>query len=89
MKAQQFLHNHGQTAEQVDVKRSLKIFTDKMHVGLNGRCQSIPMIPTYLADIDRTKIKPDVKRILIDAGGTNFRVAVGSFAGKGSLISET
>lgn len=83
MKAQQFLHNHGQTADQVDVERSLKIFTDRMHVGLKGKCQSIPMIPTYLADIDRTKIKPYVKRILIDAGGTNFRVALGYFDEQG------
>lgn len=83
MNAQQFLHKHGQTAAQVDVKQSLKHFADKMKAGLKGDCKSIPMIPTYLVDIDRSKIKPNVKRILIDAGGTNFRTAVGYFDERG------
>lgn len=84
MTAKQFLHNHGQTAALADADKSIKLFRAKMQQGLDGNCLSIPMIPTYLVDVDRSKIRPDVKRILIDAGGTNFRVAVGYFDAQGN-----
>ena len=54
-----------------------------MQQGLKEKCDAIPMIPTYLMNVDRSLIKPNVKRILIDAGGTNFRVATGYFDEKG------
>ena len=84
MTAKQFLHNHGQTAALADADKSIKLFIEKMQQGLGGKCISVPMIPTYLVDVDRSKIRPDVKRILIDAGGTNFRVAVGYFDAQGN-----
>lgn len=83
MNAKQFLIKHGQSSQQVDVNKSLALFAEKMKQGLTGKCLSIPTIPTYLVDVDRSKIKSYVKRILIDAGGTNFRVGLGYFDEKG------
>ncbi|MCM1195076.1 MAG: hypothetical protein NC099_00580 [Corallococcus sp.] len=79
MTAKEFLKNHRQSADVIDVEGTIADFTRQMKLGLEGRAQSIPMIATYLTDLDRSKIKPDVKRILIDAGGTNLRVATGYF----------
>lgn len=86
-KALEFLKVHKQTAEEVNEQEQIKLFVDDMHKGLCQKGQTIPMIPTYLCNIDRSKIKFG-KRILIDAGGTNFRSAVGSFDQNGKAVIE-
>ena len=78
MTVKEFLNSHGQGVEQVDVKACLSAFAAEAKKGFGG-VSSIPMIPTYLMNVDRSLIKTGVKRILIDAGGTNFRAAVGYF----------
>lgn len=78
-KAQQFLTKHGQTAAQVDLDKTVADFMTEMSNGLAGKPSSIPMIPTYLQDIDSDKIVAGKRALLIDAGGTNFRSAVGYF----------
>ena len=83
MKATDFLQKHGQDSYSIELAQCMDSFRERMQQGLQGKCDSIPMIPTYLMDVDRSKIKPNVKRILIDAGGTNFRVAVGYFDEQG------
>lgn len=83
MTAYEFLHKHGQCADQVSIKEGMSFFAGKLNKGLREKCDAVPTIPTYLMDIDRTKIKSNVKRILIDAGGTNFRVAIGYFDEQG------
>lgn len=85
--AKQFLENHNQSATQIDTKACIARFLSEMNAGLSG-CGGLPMIPTYLMDVDRSKIKPNVKRILIDAGGTNFRSAVGYFDEKGKVVMQ-
>ena len=87
MTAKEFLTLHRQTAEQIDVKQSIERFSSDMQAGLEGR-GGLPMIPTYLMDVDRSKIKTGVKRILIDAGGTNFRSAIGYFDEQGKVVIE-
>ena len=87
MTSKQFLKNHNQSAEQIDAKAAIERFTADMKSGLNGR-GGLPMIPTYLMDVDRSKIKTGVKRILIDAGGTNFRSAVGYFDDEGNVVMQ-
>ena len=77
-KATAFLNKHRQSAQQVDANAQLQLFTEKMQLGLTSYEHCIPMLPTYLCNIDRSKIKPG-KNILIDAGGTNFRTALGCF----------
>ena len=87
MIAIEFLKSHRQTANDVDANASIERFLSDMQSGLEGR-GGLPMIPTYLMDVDRGKIKAGSKRILIDAGGTNFRSAVGYFDENGKVVFE-
>ncbi|MCH5159767.1 MAG: hypothetical protein J1F66_02830 [Clostridiales bacterium] len=87
MTALEFLKLHNQSAEQIDEKASIEHFSSEMQAGLQGN-GGLPMIPTYLMDVDRSKIIKGSKRILIDAGGTNFRSAIGYFDGKGEVVLE-
>ena len=87
MKALEFLKLHNDCADQIDAEASIKRFLNEMQAGLEGR-GGLPMIPTYLMDVDRSKIKTGSKRILIDAGGTNFRSAIGYFDGDGKVVIE-
>ena len=87
MTAKEFLFAHGQSADNVDVEASLNKFWEQMQLGLDGK-GGLPMIPTYLTNVDRSKIQTDSKRILIDAGGTNFRSAIGYFDRQGNAIVE-
>ncbi len=79
-KALNFLVKHGEAAIQVNATEQLARFQTEIDAGLKKTGSVIPMIPTYLCNVDRSKIK-DGKRILIDAGGTNFRSALGYFDG--------
>lgn len=79
-----FLRKHGQTVYEVDEKAQMRLFCEDMSKGLRENGQQIPMIPTYLCNVDRSKISKG-KRILIDAGGTNFRSAVGFFDQNGEV----
>lgn len=83
MTGKYFLMQHGQDSGSINIALSMQNFFERMQQGLCEKCEAVPMIPTYLMDVDRSKIKPNVKRILIDAGGTNFRVAVGYFDEQG------
>ena len=87
MTAKEFLVKHNQSADNIDIQTSLKNFWQQMELGLNGN-GGMPMIATYLVDVDRSKIKPNDKRILIDAGGTNFRSALGYFDEAGKVVIE-
>ena len=88
MNVQQFLAKHGQTTERIDAETTLNAFLCEMKAGLHGQNSSVPMIPTYLQDVDCSKIKLDKKILLIDAGGTNFRSAVGYFDKDGKAQIE-
>lgn len=85
MTAKEFLTAYGQDSARVNVRQSMDRFLTDMRKGLQGN-GGMPMIPTYLTNIDRSKIKTNVKRILIDAGGTNFRVAIGYFDDNGKVV---
>lgn len=86
MTAKQFLMAHNQSTHNIHCDEMLNDYLQQMKLGLSGQ-GSIPMIPTYLTDIDRSKIKGG-KRILIDAGGTNFRSALGYFDAEGNVVLE-
>lgn len=87
MTALEFLKLHDETAEQIDERASIERFLSEMQAGLQGK-GGLPMIPTYLMDVDRSKIRTGSKRILIDAGGTNFRSAIGYFDESGSVVLQ-
>ncbi len=74
---EKFLLKHNQSTNNIDTNAMVDKCIAEMQAGLRGE-GNIPMIPTYLQNIDRDSIKSG-KRLLIDAGGTNFRSAVGYF----------
>ena len=86
MTVEEFLKKHGQSAECIDTEASMHRFREQMRLGLRGE-GGMPMIPTYLANVDRASITTG-KRILIDAGGTNFRSAIGYFDASGGVHIE-
>ncbi len=74
MKIEQFLAKYGLLAENIDANELIGVFMAEMESGLAGRDSSLAMIPTYVsADRD---IPVNERVIVIDAGGTNLRVAV-------------
>lgn len=85
--AKKFLLEHRQSAANIDVKKSLNAFWEQMSLGLSGK-GGMPMIPTYLTNVDRSCIQSGAKRLLIDAGGTNFRSAIGYFDEQGNAHIE-
>ncbi|NLH96110.1 MAG: hexokinase [Clostridiaceae bacterium] len=72
-KAVSFLRKYGMDAESVDLEANCRTFIGEMENGLKGS-GSLLMIPTYIG-MDG-EIPLDEPVIAIDAGGTNFRVAV-------------
>lgn len=84
---EQFLQKHNQSTNNIDVAKMVALAMDEMKQGLTCFDGTIPMIPTYLQNIDRNKIKSG-KRLLIDAGGTNFRSAIGYFDQDGNVQIE-
>ena len=85
---EKFLQKHNQSTNNIDIDQMIALVTEEMRQGLRQNDGTIPMIPTYLQNIDRNKIKPG-KRLLIDAGGTNFRSAVGYFDENGNVQIES
>lgn len=78
---QQFLKDHGFDIDAIDVNGLLAAFDREMAAGLDGRPSSLPMIPAYVP-IDRP-VPSGQPVIVIDAGGTNLRVATVRFDAMG------
>lgn len=76
-KVEEFLARHGLTAGGIDADALIAEFLSEMSAGLAGRESSLAMIPTYIS-ADR-ELPADEPVIVIDAGGTNLRVARISF----------
>ncbi len=72
-----FLKQYKMDHEQIDMEECCNIFLDEMEKGLAGRGSSLDMIPTYMETEQDVPIEKKV--IVMDAGGTNFRVAVVHF----------
>ncbi len=73
-KVEVFLKNHGMDPEGTDLKENCDLFIREMEQGLDSADSSLMMIPTYISMDSELPINEPV--IVIDAGGTNFRVAV-------------
>jgi hexokinase len=84
-KVRGFLKKYGMDAESVDLDKNTEIFMDEMQKGLDGRA-SMLMIPTYIRM--GKDIPPMEPIIAIDAGGTNFRVAVIHFNNNNEPVTE-
>ncbi|MBN2180960.1 MAG: hypothetical protein JW715_03525 [Sedimentisphaerales bacterium] len=76
-KTDEFLERHRMHPDQVDMDECCRIFLEDMESGLAGRPGTLEMIPTY---IETQKDVPIDKIVsVMDAGGTNFRVATVHF----------
>ena len=77
MEASDFLKQYGMDPDQIDMEDCCNIFLEEMEKGLAGQESSLEMIPTYM---ETEKDVPIEKKVVVmDAGGTNFRVAVVHF----------
>lgn len=74
---EQFLRNHKLQASDISIQRIVDDFHEEMSNGLQGRPGSLRMIPTYI-EADNA-FAQDLPVLAIDAGGTNFRVAIATF----------
>lgn len=84
-RARVFLASHGMEPDGIDLGSSVARFIADMELGLAGRPSSLDMIPTYLS----CGVPPMGKKaVVIDAGGTNFRVALVSFSDSGPVIEH-
>lgn len=69
-----FLSKHRLLADQYDAKGIVAAFHDEMEKGLAGKPSSLAMIPSYITLPDQPP--KNLKIIVLDAGGTNFRTAI-------------
>lgn len=81
MKAQQFLTDHGLQPAALDAELLLKRFDVEMTRGLDGAPDALPMIPAFITT-DRP-VPAGTRVAVLDAGGTNLRVATVAFDSQG------
>jgi len=75
--AKNFLTKYEMNPKLVEVDKICSLFLEEMNKGLAGEQSSLMMIPTY---IETEKDLPFSKPVIVlDAGGTNFRVATVKF----------
>jgi hexokinase len=80
-KVKNFLKNNGMEPADINIEQVCRIFIEEMEKGLAGRKSSLAMLPTY---IETEKEIPKNKSVIVmDAGGTNFRVATVVFDNDG------
>ena len=73
-----FLSTNGMYYGDINIEDECKKFIDEMEKGLVAKNNgSLKMIPTYLTV--RNTIQTNKPTIVIDAGGTNFRVCLATF----------
>jgi len=83
-KADAFLKKHIIRASDIDINGLVKIFTEDMVSGLEGKEGALRMIPTYIeAEND---FLTDTPVLAIDAGGTNFRAAIVTVSASGNVV---
>jgi hexokinase len=80
-KALRFLADNGLAAAAIDTEAVLENFLKQMTDGLAGRKSSLAMIPTFIT-LDKP-VPANSRVIVLDAGGTNLRVATVVFDDRG------
>ncbi len=84
--ADKFLTDYRLYSSFIDIEDLAGVFTEEMNFGLEGKKDSLRMIPTYIeADND---FLTDTPVLAIDAGGTNFRAAIVTITGSGETLIE-
>lgn len=81
-----FLKRHHMASSGIPLLRGTGELLRAMRDGLAGRPSSLLMIPTYLSG--ETRVPQEQPAIVLDAGGTNLRIAVVHFDDLGAPIIE-
>ncbi len=81
-----FLTRHGMAPEQVDIPLTCERFLGEISAGLAGAPSSLLMLPTYLTG--HGPLPHGLPVAVIDAGGTNARVAKVAFTPQGPVIDH-
>ena len=84
--ARRFLAAHNMDPEGICLKTNTERFLQEMEAGLKGEESSLLMLPTYIS-IDQ-QIPAGERAVVVDAGGTNFRVATVAFQQDGQAVIE-
>jgi hexokinase len=85
--ANHFLADHRLRSSDIDMDDLVRVFTEDMNSGLEGREGALRMIPTYIeAEND---FITDTPVLAIDAGGTNFRASLVSISGSGNIKTDS
>ena len=85
MDMERFIARHGLSPDSIDGPGCLQRLLREMDLGLAGE-GNIPMIPSYLS-LD-TRPVPEEPCCVLDAGGTNLRIARAVFEKNGGCILE-
>lgn len=85
-KVKAFLDKNDMNPAHIDMEKTCRIFLNEMERGLNTEQSSLAMLPTYIETERRIPLNKPV--IVMDAGGTNFRVATVSFDQDGNSNIE-
>jgi hexokinase len=80
-KVDSFLSKHGMHHADIRMEETCGAFLDEMSQGLAGAESSLAMLPTYI-ETER-ELPRNTPVIVMDAGGTNFRVATVCFKDQG------
>ncbi|MEK6794569.1 MAG: hexokinase [Spirochaetota bacterium] len=83
-----FLTRHGANYRDIDIDTWTKRFCSEMENGLAGKKSSLKMIPTYIEVDTEHELPVDKKVIVLDAGGTNFRVSTVRFDASRNPVVE-
>lgn len=71
----QLLNNYGLNNDLLDIDKLLNNFHSEMNAGLNRKKSSLAMLNSYLS---LPKVWSDETVAIIDAGGTNLRIGLGT-----------
>ena len=76
-----FLKKYNQHHSDISIDEIVKLMLIDMENGLKGKPSSLMMIPTYLSTTGQLPLNKPV--VVIDAGGTNLRLAAVQFSENG------
>lgn len=85
-RVEEFLKAQDMSYNQIDPETYCEAFIAEMQRGLAGENSSLAMLPTYLEAT--FNVPRNEKVIVLDAGGTNFRVATIFFNESGQAVIE-
>jgi hexokinase len=77
---------HRLDADSIDTDAVLADFRTEMDKGLAGKKSSLKMIPTFVTTENALPLNKPV--IVIDAGGTNLRIALMHFSDSGEAVID-